>query len=163
MPAAYRVIAIPEAVATGVRATRKSPFGNHPAHLEFATGHGPCRLCLQTFSIGQEQRILFTYDQFAGIEVMPLPGPVFIHQAECTRYAEEAGFPEGLLSHALTLTCYGRGRKLLGQEFVTDGDVEPVIERLFAGPGAEYIQVSDTQAGCYDFRIEPRRDAQDQR
>ncbi len=91
----YRVIAIPEAVAASVHANRRSPFAGHPIHTEVASGHGPCRLCLRTFTIGSERRILFTYDPFAELETLPLPGPVFIHEADCLRYPEDGDSPTG--------------------------------------------------------------------
>ena len=154
----YRVIAIPSAIADAVRADRTSPFAAHPTHVEVATGHGPCRLCLRTFVVGRERRILLTYDPFAGTEPLPLPGPVFIHEAACPRYPENAGFPGGLRAHPLTFNAYGRGRRLRAQEYVADGAVEPVIDRLFAREDVDYIHVRDTEAGCYDLRIE-RADA----
>jgi len=150
----YRIIAIPDAVAADVRSSRRSPFAAHPTHVEVATGHGPCRLCLRTFVVGSERRILFTYDPFAGLERLPLPGPVFIHEAACARFPEDGGFPEELRSHPLTLNAYGRGRRLRAQEYLTDGTFEGAIERLFARDDLDYIHVRDTDAGCYDFRIE---------
>ncbi len=150
----YRVIAIPEPVAAGVRSRQKSPFGGWPTLVEIATGHGPCRFCLGTFTVGVDRRILFTYDQFAEVEPYPLPGPVFIHEAECARYPENGGFPPDLLPHPLTFFAYGKGRELMAQERIADGQVEPVIERLLELPDVDYIQVCDTRAGCYDFRIE---------
>ncbi len=150
----YRTLAIPEKVAGIVRDTRVSPRYRHPAHTEVATGYGPCRLCLRTFAVGAERRILFTYDPFFGIEPLPLPGPIFIHEAACARYPEDGGFPEDLRSHALTLVGYGRGRRLLAEEHVGDGQVETAIEGLLARPEIDYIHVRDTEAGCYDFRIE---------
>jgi hypothetical protein len=150
----YRIVAIPESVAESVRATRKSPFARHPTHTEVARGHGPCRLCLRTFRVGLERRILFTYDPFADIESLPLPGPVFIHEAPCSRYREDGGFPDELRSHGLTLNAYQRPRILRAQEYVTNGEVEFVVARLWERPDIDYIHVRDTEAGCYDFRIE---------
>jgi hypothetical protein len=155
----YRIVAIPSEIADVVRSTRTSPGYGHPAHAEVAGGHGPCRQCLRTFAIGQERRILFTYDPFAGTESLPLPGPVFIHEAPCERYAEDAGFPDALRPHALTFNAYEQGRRLRAQEYVTDGRVEPVIERLFARSDVDYIHVRDTRAGCFDFAIERARSA----
>ncbi len=153
----FRTIAIPDAIAQAVRTTRISPQYGHPAHSEIASGYGPCRQCLRTFTVGAERRILFTYDPFAGTEPLPLPGPVFIHELACEAYPEDAGFPEDLRSHPLTLNAYGRGRRLVGQEYVTDGCVEPVLERLLNRPDIDYIHVRDTEAGCFDFRIERAR------
>lgn len=151
-----RIVAIPTVVADSVRATMRAPDYGHPAHAEVATGHGPCRHCLRTFAVGEERRILFTYDRFAGVESLPLPGPVFVHASPCERYPEDAVFPQELRAHPLTLEAYGRGRRLVGREYVTDGNVEPAIEQLFARAEADYIQVCNTEAGCYDFRIERR-------
>lgn len=156
-----RIVAIPTAVAESVRATMRAPDYGHPAHAEVATGHGPCRHCLRTFTVGEERRILFTYDRFAGVESLPSPGPIFVHAEPCVRYPEEAGFPEGLRAHPLTLEAYARGRRLVGQEYVIDGNVEKVIEQLFARPEVAYLHVCNTEAGCYDFRIERRDGARD--
>ena len=98
----YRIVAIPETTADAVRSTLASPQYGHPAHVEEARGYGPCRLCLRTFAVSRERRILFTYDPFAETGAPPLPGPVFIHEAPCRRYPEDAGFPEELLEHPLT-------------------------------------------------------------
>ena len=150
----YRVIAMPQDIVVAVRVSRISPFARHPTHVETAQGYGPCRSCLRAFVIGVDRRILFTYDPFAGLEPLPLPGPVFIHEAECERYAETAGFPDDLRLHALTLNAYGPARRLAAVEYVTDGNVDHVIARLLARPDVTYIHVRDTQAGCYDCRLE---------
>lgn len=152
--AAYRVLAIPEGTAGKVRATRKSPGYGHPVHAEIATGYGPCRLCLRDFEVGVERRLLFTLDPFHGIEPLPLPGPVFIHEIECDRHPEHGGFPEDLLSHDLTLTAYARGRLHRAEERATGAQVEPAIERLLSRADVDYLHVRDTRAGCYDLRIE---------
>jgi hypothetical protein len=109
---------------------------------------------LRTFRIGEEKRILFTYDPFDGLENLPLPGPIFIHAEECARYPEDGGLPGYLRSHRLTLNGYGGGRRLHKQEYVDNGEVEAVVDRLFGRADIEYIHVHDTEAGCYDFRIE---------
>jgi len=150
----YRIVAISDKLAGLVRQTRLSPHYKHPAHAEVATGYGPCRHCLRTFNVGEDRRILFTYDPFWGVEPLPLPGPVFIHEGDCERYPVDGGIPEDLREHALTLNAYGRGRRLLAQEYVADGQVEPVVERLLDRSEIDYIHVRDTEAGCYDFRIE---------
>ena len=150
----YRAIAIPTPTAESVRATLKSPRYGHPAHLDVATGYGPCRHCLRTFQIGAERRILFTYDPFEAIEPLPLPGPIFVHAEACERYPEDAGFPEDLRSHSLTLNGYGRGRRLRSQEYVESERLDSTVARLLEDPSVAYIHVRDTKAGCYDLRLE---------
>ena len=154
MPA-YRVIALEQETARKVRELRRSPGYGHPVHSEIATGYGPCRLCLRDFQIGIDRRLLFTCDPFFRLEQYPLPGPVFIHEAECDRHPEEAGFPADLLTHRLTLTAYARGRHFRAEERVEGNDgVESVVSRLLSRPDVDYLHVRDTDAGCYDFRIE---------
>ena len=150
----YRVIALDQEVADAVRATRVSPFSKHPTHVEVARGHGPCRLCLRAFTVGQERRILFTLDPFQGLAVEPLPGPVFIHEADCRRHDEDGGFPADIRCRTLTLQGYGPERRLLAEERTKNGNVDAVIERLLARSDVSYVHVRDTEAGCYDFRIE---------
>jgi Protein of unknown function (DUF1203) len=150
----FRVIAMPQSTADLVRRTMRAPGYGHPASIETATGYGPCRLCLRAFRIGEDRRILFTFDPFYQLEPLPLPGPVFIHERECMRCDENAGFPEDMRHHRLTLNAYGDGRRLVAQEYVEDAAVEQVIEHLFADSRIRYIHVRDTEAGCYDFRVE---------
>lgn len=157
-PSFGRIIAIPTAVAEAVRATTVAPRYGHPAHAEVARGHGPCRHCLRSFEIGVDRRVLFTYDPFAGLESLPQPGPVYIHEAWCERYPEAGPFPGELREHRLTLTGFGRGRMYRCQEYVEDGAVEAAILRLFGRADVDYVHVSDTEAGCFDLRVERRTD-----
>ena len=149
-----RVVAIPTETARSVRATMLAPVYGFPAHEEVGTDSAPCRHCLRLIAAGVDRRILFTYDRFGEVESLPLPGPVFIHAEDCRRYPENAGFPDELRSSPRTLEAYARGRRLLAQEYVTDGKMEKVIEQLFARPDVDYIPVNSTTAGCYTFRIE---------
>ena len=106
------------------------------------------------FQVGKERRILFTYDPFHGLEPLPFPGPVFIHEDACERFRDDAGFPEDIRSHRLTLAAYGAERRLVSEEYVANGEVEPLIARLLERDEVKYLHVRDTEAGCYDFRIE---------
>ena len=150
---AIRVVAIPTEVANSVRSTMQAPVYGFPAHEELASDAAPCRHCLRTIAAG-DPRILFTYDRFAGVESLPQPGPVYIHAKSCPRYDGDAGFPEELRASPRTLEAYGRGRRLIAQEYVANGRYEPAIERLLGLEQVEYIQVNSTTAGCYTFRIE---------
>jgi hypothetical protein len=86
-----KVIAVATGLVEKVRATMASPGYGHPATVKVATGHGPCRHCLAPFVVGEERRILFTLNSFDGMELVPQPGPVFVHERDCERYAEDGG------------------------------------------------------------------------
>lgn len=150
----FRVIAVETVMAEGVRATGLAPRYGHPVHVETARGYGPCRHCLRTFVVNEERRILFTHDAFNGIEALPLPGPVFIHEGPCERYPEDGGIPSDLLDLQLTLNAYGRGRHLIAQEYVPGTRAEPAVTRLLQRDDVDYVHVRNTGAGCYMFRIE---------
>jgi len=150
----FRVVAIPTAVAEAVRATMQAPGYGFPAHSEMGPDAAPCRHCLRLIAAGVARRTLFTYDRFAGVESLPLPGPVYIHTEACDRYPEDVGFPDELRGSPRTLEGYARGRRLLAQKYVTDGNMERVIEEIFGSSGVDYIHVNSTTAGCYTFRIE---------
>jgi hypothetical protein len=150
---AMRIVAIPTEVANSVRETMKAPTYGFPAHAEVARDAAPCRHCLRAITPG-ENRILFTYDRFAGVESLPQPGPVYIHEQDCPRYSGDAGFPEELRGSPRTLEAYAHGRRLVAQDYVADGKYEPVIERLLDKQEVDYIQVNSTTAGCFTFRVE---------
>jgi hypothetical protein len=65
-----------------------------------------------------------------------------------------ARFPEELRASPRTLEAYGRGRRLLGQEYVADGKFELAVEKFFNQEQIDYIQVHGTTAGCFTFRID---------
>jgi hypothetical protein len=137
----------------------RAPKYGFPAHEEAGADDAPCRHCLRLIAGGKERRILFTYDRFAGIEELPQPGPVYIHAEACPRYAENGGFPTEMRCSPRTLEAYAKGRRLVGQEYVEDGDFEAAIQMLFSRSEVEYLQVHSTTAGCFTFRIERSADS----
>lgn len=151
----YTVVGLPQAVADEALRTGRSPGYGHPVHRETATGYGPCRVCLRPFREGEERRVLFTYDAFAGIESLPLPGPVFVHEEPCAA-ARTDRIPDEIRFIPFTLNAYGTGRNL--REVVRhdpdDGDLDAEIGRLLARPDVDYIHVRNTEAGCYVCRVE---------
>ena len=157
---AFRTIPIAAELAERARRDDRSPQYGHPAHRETATGYGPCRLCLERFAVGQEERLLFTYDPFAGLDSYPAPGPIFVHAAGCTPFAAPVGLPEPLRGLPLTLEGYAVGRWLVARERVEGNDVESAAERLFAHAAIEYVHIRNAEAGCYIARLE-RADATD--
>jgi hypothetical protein len=150
----FRVIPIAPSLSDQVRTSLKSPQYGHPAHVELAGGTGPCRSCLRQFRTGEEQRILFTYNPFEGLEAYPSPGPVFIHQEICVPFTGVAEFPPELRTLPLTLEGYGKDRWIIARERPSESDVETAIGRLFTSPAIEYIHIRHSEAGCYIARIE---------
>ena len=150
----YIVRGVPQEVADEVRRTHRSPGYGHPAHLEVATGTGPCRCCLRTFVPGVDQRLLFTYrPPVAGS--LTAPGPVFIHADHCEAFAGDR-FPEGLLGLPLALEARAAGTRVTDFAAEQDQPVESRIQRLFTGAGVEWLQIRHAMAGCFIATIEAR-------
>jgi hypothetical protein len=152
--AGFRIRQIPETIANQARETLRSPQYGHPAHVEVATGYGPCRLCLRTFNEGKESRILFTYNPFEGLDSYPSPGPIFVHEKECPPYSAVNEFPADLRNLKLVFEAYGPERRLVSQDRVRDGAVEAAIARMFDQATVEYIHVRNGEAGCFIAHIE---------
>jgi hypothetical protein len=149
-----RFVGIATEIAETVRQTAPLAVYGFPTHKELAGDGSPCRHCLRLIAPNEEELILFTYNRFTGVEELPQPGPIYIHLRNCERYEENAGFPEELRGSPRTLEAYARGRRLIAQEYVSDGAFEPAIDKLFANGAVDYIQVHSTTAGCFTFRIE---------
>lgn len=149
----YRIQGIPDSIAAAVRESMKSPQYGHPAHVETATGYGPCRLCLQTFQVGTDERVLFTYQPFIDSGALPAPGPVFIHRARCRRY-EGSELPAALRPLPLAVEGYGDGGALVMQRRVGRASFEDVLESVLGSADVRYAHLRNAEAGCFIARID---------
>jgi hypothetical protein len=154
----FRMIAIASELANKVRETKVSPGYGHPVTAKVATGHGPCRHCLRPFVVGKDVRLLFTLNPFERVAPIPQPGPVFLHEAECERYEETAGYPAELLSFAAVLDGYDADQMIRWRKTVTDGSQESAVREMMSDPLISYVIVRDGNAGCFDLRVERRED-----
>ena len=157
--AAFRVVPIDREVAEQVRSTLRSPQYGHPAHVEVSAGYGPCRSCLKTFEEGKEERILFTYNPFEGLDAYPSPGPIFVHAQACEPFGKAGSFPERLRALPLTLEGYAEGRWVVARLRPEHGQEEDAIAKLFAHVNVDYIHIRNTEAGCYIARVERARES----
>ena len=132
-----------------------APDYGHPAHRAKASGYGPCRLCLRTFRIGAEERILFTYNPSLEAEGLPAPGPVFIHAEACARY-DAAELPADFRRLPMVIEGYRSGGWLVAQEKVNERAAEDVIAGVLAMPGVNYARIRNAEAGCFIARVERR-------
>jgi hypothetical protein len=149
----FRFQGIPDALAAEVRTTLRSPQYGHPAHRELAQGYGPCRVCLRTFAVGEDERILFTYQPFREPGSLPAPGPVFIHARECARY-DAAELPPDFRSLPLVFEAYRAGGDLLAQERVGDRLADEVLAKIYGATGADYLHIRNGEAGCFMARVD---------
>ncbi len=149
----YRFLGVPAPIAAAVRTNLRSPQYGHPAHVEVASGYGPCRSCLATFEAGAEDRILFTYQPFSEPGALPAPGPVFIHREPCER-REGREFPERLRSVPLVVEGFGGEGRLIAQARVGDRVVEEVVDEVMRTPEVRFGHLRNAEAGCFVARID---------
>lgn len=151
----FRVVAIPEAISSEVRRTLISPqYKSLAAAVSIARGYGPCRSCLRVFDEGADRRIYLTYNSFDGLSALPDPGPVFIHENECSRFADE-GLPADILGLPVYLEAFAANSELVRRVLMDRDLVYSQIEDLFALRSVEFINLRNAEAGCFIARIEP--------
>jgi hypothetical protein len=148
----YRIVPISKAVADRVRETMVSPHGNLPAFSSVATGYGPCRSCLTTFKQGEEERIYISYDPFAGVSNLPLPGPVFIHREACSEYSGDS-FPNELLKIPMLLEGFGNNSSLVHSEEVDPRTIDQQVRNVLSVNLVDFIHVRNGEAGCFIAKI----------
>jgi hypothetical protein len=149
----YRVVPISKTVAVNVRKTMTSPHGGLPAFSAVATGYGPCRSCLKTFRQGKEERIYISYDPFAGVSNLPLPGPVFIHADSCSEYSYDT-FPPDLLTIPMIFEGFGDNSRLITSEPLKAQRLDEQIDSVLNTAGVKFIHLRNGEAGCFIAKIE---------
>ena len=150
------VTGVEQAVADEVRQTLKAPGYGHPAVVERARGTGPCRSCVRTFRVGEEDRVLFTYRPPEEGGTVTAPGPVFVHHERCTP-PEPTRFPDELRSLPLLLEARGDGGVVLATARSGGAGVEGDVERLLGDPAVRYLFVRHAEAGCWIARVDRER------
>ena len=149
----FRIVPIDATIADSVRREQRSPQYGHPATVEVAKGYGPCRQCLRTFRVGEEDRILFTYNPVSKGDGLAQPGPIFIHKDPCAAF-EGSGVPPELRGLPLFLEGFGRGTWTVRREPVEAESIEADIAAMLRDPAIVLLQIRDAEAGCFIARVE---------
>jgi hypothetical protein len=149
----FIVRSVPQDIADEVRRTRRSPGYGHPAHLETASGSGPCRCCLRTFVPGVDRRLLFTFRPAADDGSLLAPGPVFIHADHCEAWTGE-GFPPALRALSLAFEARSDGSRVNALLSRDDLPAERQLATLFDEADAQWVAVRHAEAGCFIARVD---------
>jgi hypothetical protein len=151
----FRVFPIPDSVARQIRNARVDEY-RHRLSVSIASENdtGPCRSCLKVFVPG-EARLLFSYAPNPHDHPYNEIGPIYIHETECSPYADHAAFPRELRTRRpIALRCYAGDGVMMGGELVGNRPVEEVIESLFENPDVQYLHARTATVGCFIARIE---------
>jgi Protein of unknown function (DUF1203) len=85
----------------------------------------------------------------------PQPGPVYIHAVHCDRY-DCTGFPPDLRALELTFEALAPGPRVVALERNDGEGAEGVIERLLDLPDVDFVNIRNTEAGCFVARVDRR-------
>ena len=153
-PIPFRIVPIDATVAESVRRDQRSPQYGHPATVEVAKGYGPCRQCLRTFRVGEEDRILFTYN--------PVPKGTGWRSRD---RSSSTGAVHGVRGVGVPPSCAGcrcsskasaGARGQVRREPVDAGSIEADIAAMLRDPAIELLQIRNAEAGCFIARVERR-------
>lgn len=112
----------------------------------------PCRISLTDAEVG-EQVILTHYEHHSVESPFRSSYAIYVREGERTFDAVDE-VPAMLRSRLLSLRAFDMRGMLLDADVVEGGEVERLIERLFAEPGAAYIHIHFAKPGCYAARVE---------
>jgi hypothetical protein len=152
---AFRTVPIPTALAEAARRERRSPQYGHPTHTEVAPSYGPCRLCLDTFRVGAEERLLFTYDPFAGLDPYPAPGPIFVHADGCEPFDGGPGvLSEQVAGRVLSVRAYDADAMMTEAAVVEGERFAERVSALLDDPDVAFLHAHFAGPGCFAFRVD---------
>lgn len=149
----FQVLGLSDQVTSEVRETLRAPEYGHPAVCETARGTGPCRACLDTFRVGEEERLLFTHRPPGEAGTLGAPGPVFIHAHSCAQY-RGAGFPPGLRALPLFIEARASENRILATRRATGAGIESALEELLMDERVDYLHLRHGEAGCFIARVD---------
>jgi hypothetical protein len=114
----------------------------------------PCRVTLADAEPG-ESLLLLSY-QHLDEQSSPYraKGPIFVREtAKVGRDVVDA-VPDYLARRLLSVRAYDRGGMMLEADVVDGRELSPMIERMFAIEGVDYLHAHFARRGCYAARID---------
>jgi hypothetical protein len=110
----------------------------------------PCRRCLRDAEPG-ETVLLLSYDPFVGASPYSGPGPIYVHDHECTPFDGD-GVPGQLTRRLLSVRAYDERHMLVDADVIDGKDLGDAAQRLLRE--ASYLHVHNARPGCFAARID---------
>jgi len=153
---ALRFVALATETVRALQSGAADATGQAPER-QVSDGPGiPCRHCLSDVAAGEPYLVL-AHRPFPEVQPYAEVGPIFLHAADCARYAESAEVPAMLLTRARTLIRgYGRDDRIVygtGQ-VVASAAIAETARALLERPEIAYLHLRSASNNCYQCRIE---------
>lgn len=138
-----------------LRAGGADAHGHAPLVRTAEGGANPCRHCLDLIADG-EPKLVLAYRPFVG-EAQPYAetGPIFLHQASCSRY-DSAELPRWFaLLEPAAIRGYDRRDWILYEtgQVVRGVELTRACEGLLGNPNVAYLHVR-SKFGCFQCRVD---------
>jgi len=110
----------------------------------------PCRRCLQDADPG-ETMVLLSYDPFTGTSPYSGPGPIYVHERDCTPFDGD-GIPDQLTRRLLSVRAYDDDHMLVDADVIEGTTLSGTADRLLRE--ASYLHVHNARPGCFAARVD---------
>lgn len=114
----------------------------------------PCRVTLADAEPG-ESLLLLNY-QHLDEQSSPYraKGPIFVRETAIQRREVVDAVPDYLARRLLSIRAYDRDGMMLEADVVDGTELTPMIEKMFAIDGVDYLHAHFARRGCYAARID---------
>ena len=152
----FRISSLPVEPFTPLFGLSDEELLKHGARRAFADEKPgfPCRVTLADAEPG-ESLLLLNYQHLAD-ESSPYraKGPIFVREAAREGRAVVDAVPDYLAKRLLSIRAYDRDGMMLEADVVDGSELSPMIERMFAIAGVDYLHAHFARRGCYAARID---------
>ncbi len=113
----------------------------------------PCRVSLEDALIGEEV-LLLPFEYHKTTSPYKASCPVFIRKNAVKANLAVNEIPTMLFKRQQTLRVYDTNGMMIAAKSSRTDDIRKEIETLFMNPKASYIQVHNTNPGCYNCQVD---------
>ncbi|HUC50622.1 MAG TPA: DUF1203 domain-containing protein [Xanthobacteraceae bacterium] len=148
----FRIQGLPAEHFAPLFALSDEDLAQRGAVRRIADGPRPCRISLTDAKPGDEL-ILVNYEHHAVASPYRMRFAIYVRRNEKTFDAVDT-VPEQLRTRTLAVRGFDANAMMTGWELTEGGQLESVIEKLFADPRTAYLHAHFAAPGCYAARIE---------
>ena len=113
----------------------------------------PCRVSMVE-AVPGESVLLLQYEHQPAASPYRAAGPIYVREKARETFSAVNTVPELVRTRLLSVRAYDAAGMMLDAEVTEGMELEPLIGRLFAVKGVEYLHAHNARRGCYSCRID---------